>query len=113
MHSMSSVLPRPYCFAPEGSGNKTTACQCKLAIWLSCHINTVPVSDYFISALHVLFNKYSYLCFLLGRAFGVLIWEVMSLGSFPYEESADSEIIALICEKQYRLPKPFNCQPDV
>lgn len=59
------------------------------------------------------FNKYSYLCFLLGRAFGVLIWEVMSLGSFPYEESADSEIIALICEKQYRLPKPFNCQPDV
>ena len=47
------------------------------------------------------------------RAFGVLMWEIMSLGSLPYEELSDEELPSAVCEGQCRLPKPLNCKTEL
>ena len=43
----------------------------------------------------------------------MLMWEIVTLGSFPFEEFQDEEIKSLLCAKQYRPPKPFNCTEDL
>jgi len=44
-------------------------------------------------------------------SFGILLWEVMSQGSFPYTELSDAEVVATVCQHQQRLLQPVDC-PD-
>ncbi|KMQ83414.1 proto-oncogene tyrosine-protein kinase ros [Lasius niger] len=41
-------------------------------------------------------------------AFGVLIWEITSLGEHPYAVKDNSEVLQYVCEGG-KLPKPLNC----
>ncbi len=43
------------------------------------------------------------------RSLGVLLWEVMSEGSFPYPELSDSNVITGVCYEGRRLPRPQYC----
>lgn len=45
-------------------------------------------------------------------SFGVLIWEMMSLGQQPYEE-IDPYEMDLYLKDGYRLAQPVNCPDDL
>ncbi|XP_064393374.1 insulin-like growth factor 1 receptor [Halichondria panicea] len=44
---------------------------------------------------------------------GVLLWEVMSEGSFPYPELSDSNVITGVCYEGRRLPRPQYCPEQI
>ena len=43
-------------------------------------------------------------------AFGVLMWEITSLGEHPYSTKNNSEVLKYVREGG-KLPKPLNCPP--
>src|SRR5580765_252867 len=43
-------------------------------------------------------------------AFGVLMWEITSLGEHPYPVKNNSEVLQYVREGG-KLPKPLNCPP--
>ncbi|CAL1682096.1 unnamed protein product [Lasius platythorax] len=45
-------------------------------------------------------------------AFGVLIWEITSLGKQPYPGRNNSEVLQYVCAGN-KLPKPLNCPPTL
>ncbi len=47
------------------------------------------------------------------RSFGVLLWEIMSRGSFPYPELSDGEVVTAVCSQEYTLMQPLDCPPTV
>lgn len=48
------------------------------------------------------------LCF---RSFGVLMWEVMSRGGFPYKDLGDWDVYDAGCNSRLSLQQPTEC-PD-
>ena len=46
-------------------------------------------------------------------AFGVLLWEIMTLGFLPYHTTGDDKEVAQAVIAGERLPKPDNCPDDV
>ena len=46
-------------------------------------------------------------------AFGVLLWEIMTLGFLPYHTTGDDKEVAAAVIAGERLPKPDNCPDDV
>ena len=45
------------------------------------------------------------------RSFGVLLWEVMGRGGFPYQDLSDGEVVGAVCHSRLPLVKPAEC-PD-
>ncbi|KMQ85432.1 proto-oncogene tyrosine-protein kinase ros, partial [Lasius niger] len=45
-------------------------------------------------------------------AFGVLMWEITSLGEQPYSIKTNDEVLQYVCEGG-KLPKPLNCPPTL
>ncbi|KMQ87191.1 proto-oncogene tyrosine-protein kinase ros [Lasius niger] len=43
-------------------------------------------------------------------AFGVVMWEITSLGEYPYSVKSNSEVLEYV-RKGGKLPKPLNCPP--
>ena len=43
------------------------------------------------------------------RSFGVLMWEILTRGEYPYTELSDSEVIHGICYEFQRLLQPVDC----
>ena len=64
-----------------------------------------------ISQTALLLRAYPPIKLLPSRSFGILLWEVMSQGSFPYTELSDAEVVATVCQHQQRLLQPVDC-PD-
>lgn len=46
-------------------------------------------------------------------SFGVLIWEIMTLGHRPYQESSNSEVKNFICHNRGHLEIPTLCPPPL
>lgn len=44
-------------------------------------------------------------------AFGVLMWEITSLGQQPYPARTNGEVLQYVTQAGGRLPKPINCPP--
>ncbi|XP_071806715.1 tyrosine kinase receptor Cad96Ca-like isoform X1 [Asterias amurensis] len=45
-------------------------------------------------------------------SFGVLLWELVTLGSHPYPGMSSQKVISEL-QKGYRLPKPLHCGDDI
>ena len=45
------------------------------------------------------------------RSFGVLLWEIMSRGAFPYASLSDEEVANAVFHHNNKLPQPKDC-PD-
>ena len=54
----------------------------------------------------------SLLCVCVCRSFGVLLWEVMSRGAFPYAELSNVDVITSVVQENHRLPIPTDECPD-
>ena len=53
-------------------------------------------------------------CYLfLLRSFGVLIWEIMTVGQFPYTELTDAEVVHRVCYEYQRLLQPLECPENM
>jgi len=46
-------------------------------------------------------------------SFGVLLWEILTLGDFPYGYLDDPEVARRVDKEGLRLPKPATCPEDV
>jgi serine/threonine protein kinase len=44
-------------------------------------------------------------------SFGILMWEILTVGEFPYAELSDGEVVQSICYEFQRLMQPVSC-PD-
>ena len=51
--------------------------------------------------------------FTLCRSFGVLLWEIMTLGRSPYPGVENRELLEQIEEKGLKLSKPKKCPPEM
>lgn len=49
-----------------------------------------------------------YIQFAHRWSFGVVLWEIVTLGSLPYPEFHNSEVLEKL-RTGYRMPKPLNC----
>ena len=49
---------------------------------------------------------------LLQWSFGVVLWELMTLGKMPYEEIESEEMLAQLTSG-HRLSQPKNCPDDL
>ncbi|XP_038066576.1 tyrosine-protein kinase receptor Tie-1-like [Patiria miniata] len=45
-------------------------------------------------------------------SFGILLWEVATLGATPYEEIISQDLMTKL-ENGYRMPKPSNCDDEI
>ena len=54
------------------------------------------------------FVLWSTLCFTCRWSYGVVLWEILTLGSFPYPEFSNSEVLEQL-KTGYRMTKPDNC----
>ena len=53
-------------------------------------------------------------CYLfLLRSFGVLVWEIMTVGQFPYTELTDAEVVHRVCYEYQRLLQPLECPENM
>lgn len=59
-------------------------------------------------AEHAYSCKYAFLSFAFSRAFGVLLWEIMTLGKLPYPTYTNHEVLSHI-NTGGRLPSPAGC----
>ena len=50
---------------------------------------------------------------LLSRSFGVLLWEVLTRGSFPFVSLGDQEVISGVCYTRKQLDQPKECSSAV
>jgi hypothetical protein len=48
-------------------------------------------------------------CFLLSRSFGIVLWEIITLGQVPYSPLNNQQVISLITTTQGTLEKPVQC----
>jgi len=56
-------------------------------------------------------------CILYGKfstasdvwSYGIVLWELFSLGVQPYPDMNNKEVITEVCEKNYRMPIPKKC----
>lgn len=39
-------------------------------------------------------------------SFGIVLWEIFSLGKMPYDEYENAEVVEQVCENDYRMPAP-------
>lgn len=46
------------------------------------------------------------------RSFGVLLWEVMSRGAFPYAELSNVDVITAVVSGNHHLAPPSDECPD-
>ncbi|XP_065665002.1 fibroblast growth factor receptor homolog 1 isoform X5 [Hydra vulgaris] len=46
-------------------------------------------------------------------SFGILLWEVITIGAIPYPEFRSEDIPKLLLENKYRMPKPEHCRQEV
>ena len=49
----------------------------------------------------------------LYRSYGVLLWEIMTLGRSPYPGVENRELLEQIEEKGLKLSKPKSCPPEM
>lgn len=47
------------------------------------------------------------------RSFGVLIWELLTMGQFPYTELTDAEVVNRVCYECQRLLQPVQCPENM
>lgn len=52
-------------------------------------------------------------CVLCCRSYGVLLWEIMTLGRSPYPGVENRELLEQIEEKGLKLSKPKLCPPEM
>lgn len=45
-------------------------------------------------------------------SFGVLLWEIVTLGSSPYANTGGREVMRLVC-RGHRLERPRHCRPEL
>ena len=46
-------------------------------------------------------------------SFGVVLWEIFTLGLVPYYELSNQEVVRAVCQKGRRLPQPPGCPLDI
>ena len=46
------------------------------------------------------------------RSYGVLLWEILSRGAFPYAKFGDDEVVNAVCHTKQLLPRPCKECPD-
>eukprot|EP01117_Protostelium_nocturnum_P018984 TRINITY_DN8080_c1_g1_i1.p1 TRINITY_DN8080_c1_g1~~TRINITY_DN8080_c1_g1_i1.p1 ORF type:complete len:169 (-),score=75.27 TRINITY_DN8080_c1_g1_i1:33-539(-) len=46
-------------------------------------------------------------------SYGVVMWEIFSMGRMPYGSWTNEEVIKKVCEEGYRLPKPEKMPQEV
>ena len=46
-------------------------------------------------------------------SFGVVAWEILSLGRIPYKGMLNAEVIRHVVDEGYRLPQPTGCSQEL
>ena len=77
-------------------------CMCGLCVWCNCDCVCVCVHVRVCDQLRHMQHF---------RSFGVLLWEVMGRGEFPYQELGDSDVVDAVCHTRLTLLQPAEC-PD-
>lgn len=50
---------------------------------------------------------------LLYRSFGILLWEILTAGQFPFAELSDGEVVQGVCYDFQRLLQPVSCPSEM
>ena len=50
---------------------------------------------------------------IVNRSFGVLLWEILTKGQFPFAELSDGEVVQGVCYEFQRLLQPISCPDNV
>lgn len=66
----------------------------------------------FYASLHFLLNVLKHVYFLQSWSFGVLLWEIATLGANPYPGVPLEQLYTLI-QSGYRMDKPENCSQEL
>ena len=53
-----------------------------------------------------------YILYVVQWSFGVVLWEVMTLGRMPYEDVAPEDMLSVLTSG-LRLEQPKNCPEDM
>ena len=46
---------------------------------------------------------------MVDRSFGIVMWEILTKGEYPYCELSDGEVIKGVCYDFQRLLQPVEC----